>query len=118
MREFFKDKDGNLLEKGVLYDLPPLSWPLSFQGYEDHQEGDFRNLAAVFLDFKGYPHYFNRKKVEIIASKTTPEKAREYINSAKSLVEWLSIKETQIAQTLPKCTPIHTARGFLGAEEE
>ncbi len=104
MPEHFKDKDGNPLEKGVLYDLSPLSWPLSFQGYENHQEGDSTKPEAVFWDFKGYPHYFNRKRVEIIAVKTTSEKAREYTTSAKSLVEWLSIKETQIAQSQTKCT--------------
>ncbi len=104
MQEFFKDKDGNFLEKGVLYDLPPLSWPLSFQCYEHHQEGDFRNLEAVFWDFKGCPHYFNKKKIASLAIKTTPDKVREYINSAKSLVEWLSIKESKLAQSKPKCT--------------
>lgn len=97
MQESFKDKDGNFLEKGVLYDLPPLSWPLSFQCYEHCQEGDFKNPEAVFWDFKGCPHYFNRKKVEIIATKTSPEKVREYLNLAKALVEWLSIKESKLA---------------------
>jgi len=104
MREFFKDKDGNPLEKGVLYELPPLSWPLSFQCYEYCQEGDFKNLKAVFWDFKGYTHYFSKEKISLLATKTPLEKAREYINSAKSLVEWLSIKETQIAQRRAKCT--------------
>lgn len=107
MQESFKDKDENSLEKGVLYDLPSQSWPLSFQGYEYHQEGDFKPCMreAVFSDFKGYPHYFNRKKIEIIASKTTPEKIREYVDSAKTLVDWLSIKENQmIAQSRAKCT--------------
>lgn len=118
MRESFKDKDGNHLEKGILYDLPPLSWPLSFQSYEDHQEGDFKSLMAVFWDFRGNPHYFNRKKIEIIATKTTSEQIVQYINSARSLIEWLSNKESKIAQSQVKCTPIHTSEGVLGAEEE
>jgi len=103
MQEFFKDKDGNPLEKGVLYDLPPLSWPLSFQSYEYRQEGDFKNPEAVFWDFRGTPHYFNKKRVEVVAAKTSPEKAREYLNSAKSLTEWLSIKESKLAQSKAKC---------------
>ena len=107
MPENFKDKDGNSLEKGVLYDIPFQSWPLSFQGYEHRQEGDFKPCMreAVFWDFKGYPHYFPRKKVEIIATKITPERVREYLSSSKTLVDWLSIKENKmVAQSQPKCT--------------
>lgn len=103
MQEPFKDKDGNPLEKGVLYDLPPLSWPLSFQSYEYRQEGDFKNPEAVFWDFKGFPHYFNKKRVEVVAAKTTLLGVKKYISSAKSLLEWLSIKESKIAQSKAKC---------------
>ena len=104
MSEIFRDKDGNPLEKGILYDLPPLSWPLSFQCYEHRQEGDFKNPEAVFWDFRGNPHYFNKKKIESIATKTTLPQIVQHLNSAKSLVEWLSIKGTQIEQRQAKCT--------------
>ncbi len=104
MREEFKDKNENPLEKGILYELPPLSWPLSFQGYEPRQQGDFRNLEAVFWDFKGLPHYFNKCKIAAIATPTTSEKLWEYANSAMSLFQWLSIQERRIAQSRPKLT--------------
>ncbi len=104
MHENFVDRNGNPLEKGVLYNLPPLSWPLSFQCYEHCQQGDFRNLEAVFWDFRSFPHYFNPKEIESIAYKTTSEKVREYLNSAKSLVDWLSNQERRIAQSQTKCT--------------
>ena len=104
MRESFKDKDGNSLERGVLYDLPPLSWPLSFQCYEYRQEGDLKKLESVFWDFRGYPHYFSKEKIAVLATPINPQKIREYISSAKTLVDWLSIKETLIAQRRAKCT--------------
>jgi hypothetical protein len=96
MSKDFKDKNGNSLEKGVLYELPHLLWPLSFQSYEYRQEGDFKNPEAVFWDFKGYPHYFGKEKIAVLAIPTNPQKIREYINSAKTLVEWLSNKATQM----------------------
>ena len=104
MPEVFIDKEGNPLERGVLYNLPPLSWPLSFQFYEFRWEGDFKILKAVFLDFNGHPNYFNKKKVISIATKPTSEKMREYISSAKTLVEWLSNEEPKITQRQAKCT--------------
>jgi hypothetical protein len=104
MRKEFRDKNGHYLEKGVLYDISSLSWPLSFQGYEYSLEGDFKNLEAVFWDFRGHPHYFNEYKTLALAVPVTPEKVREYMSSAKSLVEWLSIQKSKIAQTLPNRT--------------
>jgi hypothetical protein len=101
MQKTFRDRNGNPLERGVLYDLPPLAWPLSFQSYESRHEGDFDVLEAVFWDFKGNPHYFGEKKVAVLATKTTPEKAREYVIAAHSLVDWLS---TKASQSQPKCT--------------
>ncbi len=104
MQTPFSDKNRNPLESGVLYDIPPLSWPLFFQGYEYRLEGDFKKLEAVFHDFRGDSHYFNHHQIATLATQTTTKRIKEYITSANSLTGWLLIQESKIAQRQAKCT--------------
>ncbi|VVB83506.1 Uncharacterised protein [uncultured archaeon] len=61
--EDFNDRHGNPLEKDSLYVLPHLLSPLQFEGYDYLQEGDFKNLRAVFTNSKGCNLYFNKNQV-------------------------------------------------------
>ncbi len=113
MPEGFKDKTGNFLKKGVLYEIPPFLWPFSFQDYEYHPEGDSKKLEAVFWDFTGNPHNFNEKRINLSAVPLSHENAQRYINTAKSLVEWLI---SYYKQTSPSCT--EELRGYASYEDK
>jgi len=104
MQEPFTHKCGNPLERNVLYTFSNRTWPMSFYRYECQQEGDLKNPKAVFWDFRGKPIYLSREEVALLITETSPEQINEYITSAKSLLDWLSIKKTQIAQRRAKCT--------------
>jgi hypothetical protein len=104
MQESFTHKEGNPLEKNVLYTILNRAWPLSFQGYEYHPEGDLKKPKAVFWDFRGKAVCLSREEVALLITKTNPEQIKEYIASAKSLIHWLSTKETQIVQSQAKYT--------------